>query len=298
METQLRIFAFEFDVSQNSSTFFHLLQTPIFIIHFHHSVMAAPTFPSTVFGNPNASELLVFLAGFPDDSTRGSTLQSFAKTHRVISLCLPGYEAPKAVGGQPAVNNSSALIPAAGYSFAELLTGMHATIEALLLREPSQLQRLKRPFVLVGHDWGAFMSMLYQNAHPDRVRRLVLLDVGQLQRPPIKSALIIFLYQIWFAISFLLHRFLGARIGTWHLHLFTKLVPTWLQPVRVRGEFPPAHRPLSELTAHLCYPYFHFWKGIFTGTVPKPRFSSCPLLFMVSQWIRVSMLIVSIASIN
>jgi pimeloyl-ACP methyl ester carboxylesterase len=148
----------------------------------------APVFPSLVLGGPNSPSLLVLLSGFPDDcrsawgptspqtatgatsradgasaaSTSGSgdisVLDELARSHRIFSLCLPGFD-----------DDGARRFDRWGYDFPALVRGMHATIEALL-REESVA---RATFTLVCHDWGAAVGQLYENAHPERVAKLV-----------------------------------------------------------------------------------------------------------------------------
>lgn len=141
----------------------------------------APVFPSLVLGDPNSPSLLVLLSGFPDDCrsawgpTSGATsgaagaaagsgsggtsvLDELARSHRVFSLCLPGFD-----------DDGARRFDRWGYDFPALVRGMHATIEARL-REESVA---RATFTLVCHDWGAAVGQLYENAHPERVAKLV-----------------------------------------------------------------------------------------------------------------------------
>ena len=54
-----------------------------------------PTFPSLVLGKKDAKELVIYLAGFPDNETSswGEVLDGLSGDNRIYALCLPGLGA-------------------------------------------------------------------------------------------------------------------------------------------------------------------------------------------------------------
>jgi pimeloyl-ACP methyl ester carboxylesterase len=219
-----------------------------------------PLFPRVEVNAGSGKPKIVFLAGFPDNQTSGwgKTLpEHFAKDFHLIFLCLPGYE-------------KDGTIPWWGYNFKQLIEFLHLTILDICKDEK---------FLLVAHDWGCYVSMLYQNKHPEQIKKLVLLDVGLLKPHtiPIVHALIITGYQIWFAVSFIVCQLLGSTIGTIFMGLYFLpfLKPIW--PTTDKGNI-----SLKEIRADKCYPYFYLWKSILTLNMISPSFPNCPTLYLVS----------------
>ena len=117
------------------------------------------TFPHYETGTPDG-KLLVFLAGFPDDTTSGwgDSIEQLRKTgkFRMIFLCLPGY-------------HSSNPPKSWGHNFDELIIMLDRTVNNLIGE--------KAKFDFVVHDWGSIIGLLYQNKHPDRIGKFITLGI-------------------------------------------------------------------------------------------------------------------------
>jgi pimeloyl-ACP methyl ester carboxylesterase len=221
--------------------------------------------------------LIVFLAGFPDNQLSGwgdVIIQDLMASNRLIFLCLPGYE------------KGATKYKPWGFGFETLVEMMHNTLISLAAN--------MEPFNLVGHDWGAFLSILYENKYPQSIRKLVLLDVGLLkpENAPIKHILIILLYQFWFAIAYILSQTISVTLGDALFKLF------FLKPVvNTVGPCPGELLtiPTKDFTVHKCYPYYHFWRSQFLMYFKEPVYPSCPLLYMVSIFL--TLFIVFLSSI-
>ena len=142
---------------------------------------------------------IVFMAGFPDcqQSSWGSLLpEELGKTHRLIFLCFPGYEIP------------AKLERRWGYSFQELISIVHDTLEHLgLTAKPGS-------FYLVAHDWGAALAQMYLTQYPTAASKLVLCDIGNKNDfYSAKELLVIVLYQIIFALSYVLSQLIAVSLG-------------------------------------------------------------------------------------
>jgi len=238
--------------------------------------MALPLFSSLQLGqNDNVkSKLIVFLAGFPDNESTawGSVLDGMAadSDYRIYALAIPGLGSDGAKGLRPW-----------GWSFDELVSGLKATIDGLRAADGRQGQK----FTLIGHDWGAHISLLYENKYGrEDLERLALFDVGLTSVHPLSPRkvlhlAIIFTYQWWFALSFLVSQ-LPLCHGLGQL-LFFAFVPL----MRFIGPCPHdvPRRRREEITVDLCFLYFQFWKAIFLAKDKKsvtPRFPVAPLLFI------------------
>lgn len=163
-------------------------------------------------------------------------------------------------------------IPLWGYNFHQLIEFLDVTLDQKVSQDR---------YTLVCHDWGAFIGLLYQTKFPDKVKKLVLLDVGMVTpfTASLKSLLYVSMYQIWFVISFLASRVIGAYLGTifmgiFYLPIFKPLWPSY--------DRPPV--PRREISVNKCYPYLYLWKDLLSLKFPNITFPICPTLYMVSDY--------------
>ena len=220
-----------------------------------------PLFPRVEYEKNNGSKpVMIFLAGYPDNERSGwGTIvpEEMSKDYDLHFLCLPGYEK----GGK---------VPGWGWNFDELVEFLHLTI--------SQVNK-DLPVVLVTHDWGAFLGLLYQTKYPQNVRKLILFDVGMLDvfTVSLKSMIYITMYQVWLALSFIVSRVAGVFAGTIFMAIF--FLPIF-RPLWPTTDVPPINR--NEIRSDKCYTYFHLWKKLLTTLkVPKVKFPTMPTLYMV-----------------
>jgi pimeloyl-ACP methyl ester carboxylesterase len=128
------------------------------------------------------------------------------------------------------------------------------------------------PVVLLVHDWGCLFGYAYAMRHPQRVERLVGVDIGDAGsrahvadlRARDKAG--IFAYQAWLAAAWLVggvHRGLGDRM--------TRAMARWLRC--------PADPGL--IGAQMNYPYFIQWTGRHGGYRGRVRLDPpCPMLYL------------------
>lgn len=224
-------------------------------------------FPKVEIGGGTGKPTVVFLAGFPDDqeSSWGPILRSkMAEQYHVLFLCLPGFER----GGVP---------KRWGYTFDELLDIMHFTIQ--------QATRKDEKIFLVGHDWGSYVAHKYQNKFSDKVKKLVLIDVGmiKLHTASLEQIAFIAMYQSWFAISFVISQLISRTLG--HLMLYLFALP-WFAPLFTglwEGSEVGDRMQRDDKVVLRCYPYFQIWKLLLTNTIVYPHFPTCPLLYLVRK---------------
>ena len=220
------------------------------------------------------SEVLICLAGFPDNEISGwgeilDHLQTapYSK-YRVVCVCLPDFE------DEPLAQPRRKW----GYSWDEIIALLDATISHVV-PDPN------KKVALMIHDWGSYGGLMYENRHPERVSKIVCLDVamgiskGKSLFPPY---LIVVLYQLWWAWAYFLSQALHASIGSLVFALYSLLVPSWFRPTPMQAKDIP--RPTAQISVQLCYPYYHFWKDMLFSTTKSrlsliPRPVSCPILF-------------------
>lgn len=213
-------------------------------------------FPSIVCGNVSGPAL-VLIAGFPDDQLsawNAPFLDALKEKYHVFALCLPDYD------------NSWNEAKPWGHSFDDLVNGLHETLEALVK---------DRQFYLVAHDWGSVVAQLYENRFPERIKKLVLLDVGQMLKPSVIDVIRILSYQWWFASAYFWSQLFGLQVGNFIFYAFFVLCPKFLRctPTDVI-------RRKGKPTVQLCYPYYQFWKSNLSGRLVEAKFPKVPTLFL------------------
>jgi pimeloyl-ACP methyl ester carboxylesterase len=208
-------------------------------------------------------EILVFLAGFPDNETSGwgnfLELLKQRKDVQIICICLPDLE-------------DDAVHRPWGYSFDEITLLLDATIN-------QHVPDRKKKVNLIIHDWGSFCGFIYENRFPDRVKSVTAFDVGIIRRPrTIKESLLVVLYQWWFAAAYVTSQLFGLSMGSMVLAVYILFIPN---SFKIATSFP---RDKSKVNVTMMYPYYHFWRNYFfdSKNLPVPKFPSCPVLFMVS----------------
>jgi pimeloyl-ACP methyl ester carboxylesterase len=201
------------------------------------------------------------MIGFPDDETSSwaPVFTNFEKDHRILSVCMPGFE-------------DDALHKRWGYDFNTIIDMLHATITDKLG---------DADFTLLIHDWGSYIGMLYQDKYPNHVKSVVIADVmvtDKDQADSLYKTLVVMNYQLLLAATFVTHELLGKAAGGVALAvsiILLKLLP-FLSPTP-KDRIP---RDVKKVGPHMCYPYYHIWKDIVSGTIAKPSLPACPVLYL------------------
>lgn len=204
-------------------------------------------------------EVVLMLHGWPD--TRAlwdGTVAALQDRATCACLTLPGFES-----GPPATS----------------LDDMCQLLRQIVDRiSPDQ------PVTLMLHDWGCMFGYEFAMRHPDRVARVVAVDVGDhnsgaLWREwDLKAKLSVMAYQLWLALAWKL----GGRLGT----RMTRAMARWLRC--------PAEP--SSITHKMNYPYAMRWFGTAGGLrhaapvqLPMPLLfvygARKPFMFHSSRWL-------------
>ncbi|MBI5257872.1 MAG: alpha/beta hydrolase [Burkholderiales bacterium] len=191
--------------------------------------------------------------GWPDTARLwDGQVQALAPHYRCVRLTLPGFGA-----GQP-----RRAVP-----LDELLAGFRRVIEQV---SPGQ------PVVLMLHDWGCMFGYQLAMRHPELVRRIVGVDIGDagtveyLRALPFKAQLGLFAYQAWLALAWGIGR-LGA------VSLSDRMTRSM---ARALG----CPTPPQGIHAGMNYPYYITWTGThgsYRGV--KPFEPLCPMLFLYGR---------------
>jgi cis-3-alkyl-4-acyloxetan-2-one decarboxylase len=144
------------------------------------------------------------------------------------------------------------------------------TLEAMvaLIGRIAQTVSPNKPIVLMLHDWGCFYGYQFVARHPEKVERLIGVDIGDTTSKAFLSSLsakekgFIAGYQLWLAAAYRLGA-VGTRMTRW-------LAKKMQCPV-----------DMSTLGAQQNYPYWQQWTGQFSGVRPfKPH---CPMLYLYGK---------------
>lgn len=224
--------------------------------------MSHTKFDYITLGDPH-NEPLVFLAGFPDDHLSGWSplVEELKDRYYVIALCIPQFE-------------KDATYKKWGYTFDELIHMMDNSIEEAVPKE-------KLPVTLIGHDWGSLFGFLYQNKFPSKIKKYVTVDIGLMTSISLWGMFLMLLYQWWFAIAYIVSQLFGEFIG----HVVFGMCVLLLTYVPLLNICPNEKlpRPRNEVNVNMTYVYYQYWKETFCGRSLKPKFPTCPVLFMYGK---------------
>ena len=185
-------------------------------------------------------DTILMLHGWPDTlALWDSSVAALKGSYRCARFTLPGYD------------NTQASRPT---SVADMTTLIAKIVEAI---SPA------RPVVVMCHDWGCFFGYEFVARHPQKVQRLVGVDIGDTNRSVYAKSLnsrqkrMIFGYQMWLAIAWKIGESVSASLGT-------RMTRWMAKTIGYRG-------PLEPISWQMCYPYAMRWMGVkggFTGTAP------------------------------
>ena len=166
----------------------------------------------------SGEELILMLHGWPDTlALWDGTVDALKAHYRCARLTLPGFET-----GPPAVSLDAMC--------------------SLLLQVVDQLSAAKSITLLL-HDWGCAFGYEFAMRHPQRVARVIALDVGDHNSPALlhqwglREKLAVAVYQVWLALAWKI----GGAVGT----AMTRFMARALR----------APAPAARITHRMNYPY-------------------------------------------
>lgn len=212
-------------------------------------------------------DTVLMLHGWPDTlALWDGTVAALRDGQRCVRLSLPGYDR--------AAPGLSAPCPLARIT--------------ALLRAVADAVSPGRPVTLLVHDWGCVFGYEFALRHPERVARVIGVDVGDHNSPALQRALTpgqkfgVFAYQAWLAMAWQLRdRGLGGVADG-----MTRRMAGWL---RYRG-------PIGAVHAGMNYPYAMAWLGTAGGLrgalpvrLPQPMLylygRRKPFMFHSPEWL-------------
>lgn len=195
--------------------------------------------------------LLFFIHGWPDSTKLWTPLvDHFRGRYRTVCVDLPAY-------GSDARGS--------GADFSVVADRLAATLRKVTTPRPPEV-------VVVGHDWGAYLTYHVERRHPDLMDRLVTMDVGAHIQPegPGHMAFLVS-YQWWL-------------IGAWGLGKV--LPPVGNAMSKLFASY--AHAPdVPHTRARMNYLYAYFWRARLFGkskdTILRRYQPTKPLLYLYGQ---------------
>lgn len=216
--------------------------------------MSTPSTPDTLrvdgiavqIEGPATAPTLLFLHGWPDSlHLWDATVHALGDAYRCIRFTLPGFDLAA---------------PPRATSFARMVEFIDAVLDATGTAQAT----------LVLHDWGCVFGYEYAARRPQRVARIVGVDIGDHNSRPYGASLtpaqrrMVFGYQVWLALAYQFGGRLGDRMARW-----------MARKLRCPA---PAH----TIGAQMGYPYAARWFGAVGGTraLAPVQELACPLLYI------------------
>ncbi len=201
----------------------------------------------------NGPRTVVMLHGWPDTHRLWDAQVAALAPHvRCVRFTLPGYDASQA---------------RRAHSLDEIVTLLARVVDTV---------SSGAPVTLLLHDWGAIFGYQYAMLHPQRVDRLIGVDIGDansdafLSSLSAKSKLMVAAYQLWLALAWVV----GGHVSTAFGDRMTRFM------ARKMG----CPTPPEAIFSQMNYPYLIQWTGrhgSYRGLLPvAPR---CPMLFLYGQ---------------
>ena len=148
-----------------------------------------------VYVEGTGQETIVMLHGWPDTHELWQQqVEYLSGAYVCVSFTMPGF----------------AKEDKTNYSVSDVVDKVKKVVDAV---SPDQ------PVILLVHDWGCVFGYEYAMRNSDRIKKMIGLDVGDInseyltQSLSIKQKLMVFTYQIMLAISFVLPKSIGNRLA-------------------------------------------------------------------------------------
>ena len=190
-------------------------------------------------------ETVLMIHGWPDTyHLWDGQIEAMSQQYRCVRFTLPGFEIGAA---------------RRKWSIEELCLFFDRVIDAT-----SQ----GKPVTLLLHDWGCTFGYRLYLKNPDKIKRIIGVDVGdpvsRWEEASLKVRISILVYQHWLAFAWLI----GGRTGNWMAQTMARI-----------GHCPTIG---PQVTANQAYPYYMNWlAGAQSYRQNKRRFvPSCPMLFI------------------
>jgi len=202
-----------------------------------------------VFIDGEGPDALVMIHGWPDTHHLwDGAVPALKPSFRCVRFTLPGYDLNK---------------PPRATSLAQMTALIAVIVDAV---SPA------RPVHLLLHDWGCVFGYEFSAAHPERVARIVSVDIGDYNSDAfrgslsVKAKVAVFAYQFWLAVAWSMGGTTADAMTRW----------------MARKAGCPA--PASAIGWQMNYPYAMVWFGLMGGfRDASPVNPACPILFIYGK---------------
>jgi pimeloyl-ACP methyl ester carboxylesterase len=206
-----------------------------------------------VFIEGDGPQTVVMIHGWPDTLRLwDATVDALRGQHRCVRFTLPGFDAAH---------------PARATSLADMTALFGAILDAV---SPWQ------PVTLLLHDWGCIFGYEFAARHPNRVARIVAVDIGDHNSDLFARSLTakakwqIFGYQLWLALAWQLGRLAKGKWSNRMTHWMAHAIHCRTPPASIRWQ--------------MNYPYAMQWFGLLGGfRRAAPVDPACPLLYLYGE---------------
>ena len=192
--------------------------------------------------------VMLFVHGWPDTGYLWEhQVAVFAKTYHCCCVHLPLFHS----------------WPAQTYDFPQLAAMLEDTLDEIL-RRSGQNQA-----VVIGHDWGAYLTYMLEQLCPQKISAIVTMEVGANFKPEnVKQALYIITYQWWLIAAFFIGR-IAPPVGRAMSAMIAKIANA------------PRKKPL---TSEMNFPYVYCWRAVlfkkYRGSLIRRYRPQCPVLYL------------------
>lgn len=195
-------------------------------------------------------ETIVMIHGWPDTYRMwDAQVADFKHRYRCVRFTLPGFDPDT---------------PRRVYSLDAVVRSISYVINAV--------SQNKKKVILMLHDWGCVFGYEYAARFPQRVARIVAVDVGDHHSGALRRALtarqrwLIARYQLWLALAWKI----GGRTGTWMTRWMARALGCRTDPATIGWQ--------------MNYPYAMRWFGSVGGLAGLARIvSHCPILYIYGE---------------
>jgi pimeloyl-ACP methyl ester carboxylesterase len=199
------------------------------------------------------THVIVMVHGWPDSYRLwDGTVAALQNRYRCVRFSLPGFDLAQ---------------PPRPTSLTEMMTFFDAVVATV---SPDA------PVTLMVHDWGCIFGYEFAARYPQRVARMVAIDIGDYNSPALARSfstgvkLQVLGYQVWLALAWKVGRGPSSRLG--------RGMTRWM----ARAMRCPA-KPES-IGWQMNYPYAMRWFGLAGGLGGTSRVDpACPLLYFYGQ---------------
>ena len=206
--------------------------------------------PYEVKGNTQSNTLLVFFHGYPNTLRMWDRIVSKLQgDYRILTLSYPNFDED--------------VYRKWGLDLREVVRLAKDTIEHVEIADGKKYKKS-----IIGHDWGAVISILFDSTYKGYATQMMNLDIGAVMSRKLGTKVFSFCYQTYLASAFLI----GGKIGDAMTKLFTNYyVEIYMNTDEIK----------DRINSSWNYFYYYLWRNILTyKTILEEYRPSVPFAFV------------------